>query len=146
MSTLPLNTRRAHEGRRANLYDIRREVRWPARERGRLDVKPSIAAGTQRLRVLVVDDHRDGADTMASLVGLWGHDIRRAYDGATGLALARTYRPDVLLLDVMMPTMSGIDLAPQVRRLAGLKKCLMIAVTGRTAQQLSPSAIGRAST
>ena len=55
------------------------------------------------LRVLIVDDYRAAADTMSKLVGIWGHDVRRAYDGTTGLALAAAYQPDVLLLDIVMP-------------------------------------------
>jgi len=84
------------------------------------------------LRVLIVDDYRVSADTMAMLVGVWGHDVRRAYDGATGLALAAAYQPDVLLLDIVMFGISGLELAMQVRRQARLNDCLMIAVTGRT--------------
>jgi CheY-like chemotaxis protein len=132
MSSLTMNNRPANEEWHTNKHDNQRKIRWFAYGRGRPDVKPTIIAIAERLRVLVVDDHRDGADTMASLVGLWGHEVRQAYGGEAGLALAGAYRPDVLLLDVMMPHMSGIDLAPQVRQLAGLKNCLMIAVTGRT--------------
>ena len=84
------------------------------------------------LRVLIVDDYRASADTMSMLIGVWGHDVRRAYDGATGLALAAAYQPDVLLLDIVMPGISGLELAIQVRRQARLNDCLMIAVTGRT--------------
>jgi CheY-like chemotaxis protein len=82
--------------------------------------------------VLIVDDYRASADTMAMLVDAWGHDVRRAYDGTTGLALAAAYQPDVLLLDIVMPGMSGLELAIQVRRQARLNDCLTIAVTGRT--------------
>jgi CheY-like chemotaxis protein len=91
-----------------------------------------IAAAKELLRVLIVDDHRASADTMALLVGIWGHDVRRVYDGAAGLAMAAAYQPDVLLLDILMPNMSGFELARQVRQQAGLNKCFMIAVTGRT--------------
>jgi CheY-like chemotaxis protein len=84
------------------------------------------------LRVLIVDDYRASADTMAMLVGVWGHDVRRAYDGATGLALAAAYQPDVLLLDIFMPGIRGLELASQVRRQARLNDCLLVAVTGRT--------------
>ena len=84
------------------------------------------------LRVLIVDDHRATADTLSSLVAKWGHDVRRAYDGVTGLALAAAYQPDVLLLDILMPDVSGIEVAMQVRRQDRLKHCFIIAVTGRT--------------
>ena len=110
----------------------RMPVSRPAIASGNANGKAPIDLTEQRLRVLVVDDHREGADTLAMLAGVWGHDVKRAYDGKTALALASTYRPDVLLLDIVMPRMSGIDLAPLVRQLPGMKDCLMIAVTGRT--------------
>jgi DNA-binding response OmpR family regulator len=86
----------------------------------------------RRLRVLVVDDHRASAETISMLVRAWGHDVRKAYAGAAGLALAVDYRPDVLLLDVMMPELSGPALALRVRQEARLQNCLLIAVTGCT--------------
>lgn len=84
------------------------------------------------LRVLIVDDHRANTDTMSMLVSHWGHDVRRAYDGVTGLALAAAFRPDVLLLDMLMPDVSGFEVARQVRRQDRLQPCFIIAVTGRT--------------
>lgn len=84
------------------------------------------------LRVLIVDDYRASADTMAMLVDVWGHDVRLAYDGITGLALAAAFKPDVLLLDMIMADLSGLETALQVRRQARLKDCFIIAVTGRT--------------
>jgi DNA-binding response OmpR family regulator len=89
-------------------------------------------AGKRRLRVLIVDDHRTSADTLAMLVRFWGHDVRKTYDGADGLALAVKYRPDMILLDIMMPEVSGRDLALRVRQQACLKDCLLIAITGCT--------------
>jgi DNA-binding response OmpR family regulator len=84
------------------------------------------------LRVLIIDDHRVSTDTLSLLATLWGHDVRRAYDGVTGLALAAAYRPDVLLLDILMPNLSGFEVAMQVRRQDRLKNCFIIAVTGRS--------------
>ncbi|MEX2317600.1 MAG: response regulator [Pirellulales bacterium] len=131
MSTVMKNERRPRKSGGRDDYN-RRDPRRPAPARGDWDVKPLNILDRQRLRVLVVDDHRDGADTMSRLVGVWGHEVKQAYDGATGLALAGTYRPDVLLLDIAMPTISGLELAIHVRQQARLKNCLMIAVTGRT--------------
>src|SRR6476620_2205494 len=82
----------------------------------------------QLLRVLIVDDHRATADTLSTLVKIWGHDVRRAYDGATGLALAAAFRPDVLLLDMLMPNVNGFEVAVQVRRQNRLDRCFIIAV------------------
>jgi CheY-like chemotaxis protein len=81
------------------------------------------------LRVLVVDYDRDAADTLSMLVGAWGHDVRRAYEGIRGLALAAAFQPDVLLIDIAMPNMSGLELALKVRHHACLNDCFMIAVT-----------------
>lgn len=88
--------------------------------------------GDHLLRVLIVDDHRATADTLSSLVAIWGHDVRHAYDGVTGLALAAALQPDVLLLDILMPNVSGIEVAMQVRRQDRLKECFIVAITGRT--------------
>jgi CheY-like chemotaxis protein len=89
-------------------------------------------AGDPLLRVLIVDDHRATADTLFSLAVKWGYHVRRAYDGKTGLTLAAAFRPDVLLLDMLMPNVDGFEVAMQVRRQVRLKNCFIIAVTGRT--------------
>ena len=111
-----------------NRFQMRRAV---IARVGRIAETP-IGPPKELLRVLIVDDYRAAADTMSMLIGVWGHDVRRAYDGATGLALAAAYQPDVLLLDIVMSGISGLELAMQVRRQARLNDCLMIAVTGRT--------------
>lgn len=84
------------------------------------------------LRVLVVDDCQDTTDSMAELVGLWGHDARRAYAGAAALELAAAFRPDVLLVDLGMRGLDGYEVARRARRLPGLNRSLLIAVTGYT--------------
>jgi two-component system CheB/CheR fusion protein len=82
------------------------------------------------LRVLVLDDVRDSADTLALLVRLWGHQPRVAYDAPTALDLARTYTPDVVLLDIGLPDMDGCEVARRLRQLPGREKILLVAVTG----------------
>jgi CheY-like chemotaxis protein len=84
------------------------------------------------LRVLVADQCRDTTDSTAELIGLWGHDVRRAYGGADALEAAAEYRPDVLLADPSMRGVDGFELARQVRQLPGLGATLLIAVTGHT--------------
>jgi CheY-like chemotaxis protein len=82
------------------------------------------------LRVLVVDDCRDTTDSTAELVGLWGHDVRRAYGGADALEAAAEYRPDVLLVELAMPGVDGYEVVRRARSLPGLRGALLIAVTG----------------
>jgi DNA-binding response OmpR family regulator len=90
------------------------------------------------LRVLVVDDNRDAADSLGLLVRLWGHEARVAYDGPSGLAAALEFRPDAALLDVMMPGgMHGGQLAEALRHTPGVEGALLVAVSGA-----APEAIG----
>jgi two-component system OmpR family response regulator len=83
-----------------------------------------------RLRVLVVDDNRDAADTLAGLLMLAGAEVRVCYDGATGAAAAAEFAPDVGLFDVNMAGMDGCALARAVRAGAGGRPLLLVAVTG----------------
>jgi CheY-like chemotaxis protein len=88
------------------------------------------AAEKELLRVLVVDDQRDTADVMALLVGHWGHEAQRAYDGATALGMAARRAPDVVLLDIAMPHLDGFQVAERLRGDAHLQDCFLIAMTG----------------
>jgi CheY-like chemotaxis protein len=82
------------------------------------------------LRVLVVDDDRDAADSSFALVSLWGHDVRVAYAGVAALAMAGADPPDVLLLDIAMPGMDGLGLARQLRGRTSFRDTLLVAITG----------------
>ncbi len=93
---------------------------------GAVEAVPSLK---RPLRVLVVDDNRDAADSLATLLGLWGYDYRVAYDGATGWEVACAYRPDCLLLDIRMPGLDGYTLAQRVRQHPDLNKAKLVALT-----------------
>jgi CheY-like chemotaxis protein len=84
----------------------------------------------QPRRVLVVDDNRDAADTIATAIQLAGHDVAVAYDGATGLALADRMKPECILLDVGMPGMDGHQVIRALRSHPEHRRCLVIALTG----------------
>jgi len=86
-------------------------------------------AVTNPLRVLVVDDNRDQADTTALLVRCWGFEVQVAYDGTQALEATCAYRPHVLLVDIGMPAMDGYSLARGLRG-AGLTEAVLVAVTG----------------
>ena len=86
-------------------------------------------ANCERLRVLVVDDERDAADSLSMLVELWGHDVRTEYEAAAALVGTHTYRPHVVLLDIGLPKIDGHQLAGEIRREAGAE-AILIAVTG----------------
>ena len=89
----------------------------------------SAAAGGAR-RVLVVDDNHDAADTLAMMVEMLGHEVRRLYDPHAVLEQARGFRPHLVFLDVGMPGLDGCGLAPQLRGLPGGESLEIVAVTG----------------
>ena len=82
------------------------------------------------LRVLVVDDDRDMADTTSMLLRLWGHNVRKSYGGATGLLMAMEATPDVILLDVAMPTVTGCELVQKLRRFRRFDRTRIVAMSG----------------
>jgi signal transduction histidine kinase/ActR/RegA family two-component response regulator len=85
-------------------------------------------------RVLVVDDNRDGAESMAALIQMMGADVRIAHDGPQALHLAQAQLPDLILLDIGLPGIDGYETARRLRRLPGLQARL-VALTGYGAAQ-----------
>jgi PAS domain S-box-containing protein len=81
-------------------------------------------------RVVVVDDNRDAADALVASLGLTGHEVRAAYSGGSALDTARAFKPDVVLLDIGLPGMSGYDVARAIRNDPALSSVLLVAITG----------------
>ncbi len=81
-------------------------------------------------RLLVVDDNRDAADSLAMLLRLQGHEVRVAHDGLAALELAKGYRPEMVFLDIGMPGMDGYEVARRLRRQPGLENVRLAALTG----------------
>ena len=81
-------------------------------------------------RLLIVDDNRDAADSLALLLGLWGYHPQVAYDGAAALDLVRDGCPDGILLDLGLPGVDGYQLAADLRRYPDCTDTPIIAVTG----------------
>jgi CheY-like chemotaxis protein len=86
--------------------------------------------GAPKLKVLVADDNRDAADSLAALVRLWGHEAQIAYDGKTALTLVSSEPPDVILADLAMPSLDGRSLAQRLRAFPGGDYFTLVAVTG----------------
>jgi CheY-like chemotaxis protein len=82
------------------------------------------------LRILIAEDYEDGADSMAILLRFAGHDVVIARNGVSALELARARKPDVVLLDLGLPLMSGYDVARALSGPRPDKTPLLIAVTG----------------
>jgi CheY-like chemotaxis protein/nitrogen-specific signal transduction histidine kinase len=88
------------------------------------------AVPQKKHRILLVDDNRDAAESLAMILEVDGHQVRTVYDGPAALALARAERPDVILLDIGLPGMNGYEVAQELRRHSELERTLLIALTG----------------
>lgn len=82
------------------------------------------------LRVLIVDDSRDGADSLAMILDLMGNETRTAYDGEEAVAAADEFRPEVILLDIGLPKLNGYETCRRIRQEPWGKQILIIAQTG----------------
>jgi PAS domain S-box-containing protein len=99
-----------------------------------------LGAGAPGLRVLVVDDNTDAAESLSALLAMLGHQPRVASDGAAGVELARDYRPDLVLLDIALPGMNGHAVARAIRATPGMQQAVLIALTGWEARGGLPGA------
>jgi CheY-like chemotaxis protein len=93
------------------------------------------AASSDR-RVLIVDDSRDTARLMKVLLKIEGYETRTAYDGPEAIETARTQRPHVVLLDLILPTMGGAEVAAALRSVPELSGCQIVAVSGYDADRI----------
>jgi CheY-like chemotaxis protein len=87
-------------------------------------------AASRRLKVLVVDDNADLVEMLVTMVAGLGHDVRKALDGRSAVSAGLAYEPDVVLLDLGLPLLSGIEVARELRRSPALAKTLLVALTG----------------
>ena len=85
---------------------------------------------TASLRVLVVDDTREATHMLRTLLNAAGHDVRTASDGTSALAMALDYQPNIVLLDISLRGMSGLEVAKRIRQQPTLKHIVLVAMTG----------------
>ena len=96
------------------------------------------------LRVLIVDDHVDTARMLKVLLKIEGHEAGIALDGRAAIAAASLQQPDVVLLDLSLPGMSGIEVAAELRRDPDQSGCVLVAITGHGKDSVpSPSPFDR---
>jgi PAS domain S-box-containing protein len=87
-------------------------------------------AAAARCKVLVVDDNEDTAMSLSMMLQITGHDARTAHDGLQAVAVAGSYRPDVVLLDIGLPKLNGYEVARRIREEPWGKGVRLIALTG----------------
>jgi CheY-like chemotaxis protein len=90
---------------------------------------PRTSLTESRPKVLVVDDNEDAADSLATLLDVMGYSVRIAYDGPEAIEAADEFQPEVALLDIGLPRLSGYDIARHVRQKRG-REVLLVAITG----------------
>jgi two-component system CheB/CheR fusion protein len=98
---------------------------------------PAVASNTptespvgEHHRVLIIEDNRDGCETMQRLLECAGHEVKVAYTGPDGIRLADTWRPDFVLCDIGLPDLDGYHVADELRRKPHTSTAHLIAITG----------------
>jgi PAS domain S-box-containing protein len=91
---------------------------------------PSATATAERRRVLIVDDNRDAAASLATLLELLGHEVRQAHGGAESIEIAQVFRPQFIFMDLGMPGMNGIEASQRIRQLKVHPRPVIVALTG----------------
>ena len=110
-------------------------IRLPASQESALSERSEPARAHEQStattrRVLVVDDNQDNANSVAMVLRLSGHEVATAHDGVAALEIARSWRPDVVLLDIGLPRLDGLEVARRLRQEVGLTDALIVAMTG----------------
>jgi CheY-like chemotaxis protein len=110
-------------------------VRLPrasAPSRGPFEPSPDLELsmlGPKR-RILVVDDNQDAADSMARVFRLRGSDVRKAYDGNEAVQQAEAFRPEIILMDMGMPSLDGYEATRRIRNQPWGRDVIIVALTG----------------
>jgi CheY-like chemotaxis protein len=106
------------------------EIRLPATERPAPTRRRAATARLPTKRVLVVDDNRDLADSLSTLLRIDGYEVGTAYAPKDALELAISFKPAVILLDIGLPGMDGYEVARRLKHTASLKGVRVVALTG----------------
>ena len=91
---------------------------------------PVPAAARPARRILVVDDNRDSADSLTTILGIMGNEVRTAYDGVEAVEAAAAFRPALAFLDIGLPRLNGYDVARRIRQLPDGANVILVALTG----------------
>lgn len=95
------------------------------------------------MRVLVVDDHEDSARSIRVLLRRQGYEVQLAFEGREAIETAKGFRPDVVLLDLTLPDISGAEVAEELRRLEGFEGTALVAISGYRSERLPPAFDGQ---
>lgn len=114
---------------KGSTFTVRLPISEPVATSDATATEADLTHGSRR-RMLVVDDNRDGADSMAIMLRLLGNEVATANDGLEAVAAAGAFRPDVILMDIGLPRLSGLDATRQIREQPWGREIKVIALTG----------------
>jgi CheY-like chemotaxis protein len=105
-------------------------VRVPMTDAKQIPSEVRAAAVPIRSRVVVIDDNKDAADTMAMLIEVLGGSARTANDGPSGIEAVNEFRPGIVFLDIGMPSMDGYETCRRIRMQPFSRDIVIVALTG----------------
>jgi two-component system CheB/CheR fusion protein len=111
-------------------FTVRLPVAVATPEPSAAPVRAAAPAPVKLLRILVIDDNEDSAESLSMLLGIGGHEVRTAFSGAEGIDEFSRFTPDVVLCDIRMPDMSGFEVARRIRAHARGPTATLVALTG----------------
>lgn len=94
------------------------------------EARPRPVAAPSGNRLLVIDDNKDAANSLAMLLRLQGHEVQVAFSGVAALEIAKTFRPHLVFLDIGMPDMDGYEVAGRLRNESWGRNTVLVALTG----------------
>jgi len=101
---------------------------------------PAVHSARDRPRILVVEDNRDGANTLSLLLCLFGYDVRIAYTGPDGVREATEWSPQVVLCDIGLPGLDGYGVAAALRGNPQTSSVRLVAITGYRSDEVRQDA------
>lgn len=102
----------------------------------------ALAMKETNFKILLVDDHQVACKSTAILLEMSGHKVRTAFDGRSAIRIAEEFSPDIVILDIGLPDISGYELLRQLKQFKNLKTAMFIALTGFEEEAARPSDTG----
>jgi CheY-like chemotaxis protein/two-component sensor histidine kinase len=115
---------------RGSAFSVRLPVIGETHQSGQSDQSTEARRATAARRVLVVDDNTDSAASLAMLLKMSGNETATAHDGLAAVEAVKSFRPDVVLLDISLPKLDGYEAARRIREQAWGKDVVLVALTG----------------
>ena len=115
---------------RGSEFTVRMPCRVQARVAAAAPAAPMPSAAAVPLRIVIADDNRDAADSLAMLLQMDGHQVSVAHDGAGALRIVEALRPHVVVLDIGMPDLNGYQVAQRIRTSQRSEPIVLVALTG----------------